>query len=58
MEEADAKAQKHRFRQLYDVIMTPTLYLLEDKKNIVGKKLTWKQLNELMEVKWKNKTSN
>ncbi|MBL0055204.1 MAG: DUF5106 domain-containing protein [Chitinophagaceae bacterium] len=58
MEEADAKAQKPSFRQLYDVIMTPTLYLLDDKKNIVGKKLTWKQLNELMEVKWKNKTSN
>jgi len=39
------------YRQLYDVIMTPTLYLLDADKRIIGKKLTWKQLNDLLEVK-------
>jgi len=54
MEEADFKAQKAGFRQLYDITLTPTLYLLDKNKNIVGKKLTIQQLNELLEVKWKN----
>jgi len=54
MEEADYKAQKPGYRQLYDVILTPTLYLLDREKRIIGKKLTWQQLNELLEVKWKN----
>ena len=53
MEDADYKAQRPSFRQLYDVIMTPTLFLLDKDKRIIGKKLTWKQLNDLMEVKWK-----
>lgn len=54
MEDADTKAQRPSFRQLFDVIMTPTLYLLDKDKRIIGKKLTWQQLNDLMEVKWKN----
>ncbi len=54
MEAADYAAQKASFRQLYDVTITPTLYLLDKDKHIIGKKLTWQQLNELMEVKWKN----
>lgn len=55
MEEAEYAAQKPGFRQLYDVIMTPTIYLLDKDKHIIGKKLTIFQLNELLEVKWKNK---
>jgi thiol-disulfide isomerase/thioredoxin len=51
MADAVAKAQQPSFRQLYDVIMTPTLYLLDEDKRIIGKKLTWQQLNELLEVK-------
>lgn len=51
MAEAVTKAQQPSFRQLYDVIMTPTLYLLDEDKRIIGKKLTWQQLNELLEVK-------
>jgi hypothetical protein len=35
--------------------MTPTIYLLDKDKHIIGKKLTIFQLNELLEVKWKNK---
>ena len=52
MAKADYDAQKAGFRQLYDITMTPTLYLLDKDKHIIGKKLTWQQLNELMEVKW------
>ena len=54
MEEADYAAQKPGFRQLYDITLTPTLYLLDKDKHIIGKKLTIFQLNELLEVKWKN----
>ena len=53
MEEADAAAQRPGFRQLYDVTMTPTLFLLDKDKRIIGKKLTWEQLNDLLLVKWK-----
>jgi thiol-disulfide isomerase/thioredoxin len=57
MEEAEAKSQKPSYRQLYDVTMTPTLFLLDKDKRIIGKKLTWQQLDELMQVKWKAKTN-
>jgi thiol-disulfide isomerase/thioredoxin len=59
MEKAVTDAQKPSFRQLYDVTMTPTLFLLDSEKRIIGKKLTWKQLNDLLLVKQnavKNKT--
>jgi thiol-disulfide isomerase/thioredoxin len=55
MEMADLAAQKPGFRQLYDITSTPVLYLLDKDKNIIGKKLTILQLNELLEVKWKTK---
>jgi thiol-disulfide isomerase/thioredoxin len=55
MEAADLAAQKPGFRQLYDITSTPVLYLLDKDKNIIGKKLTILQLNELLEVKWKTK---
>jgi thiol-disulfide isomerase/thioredoxin len=54
MEDADYKAQKPGFRQLYDITLTPTLYLLDKNKNIIAKKLTLKQMDELLQVKWKN----
>ncbi len=56
MEKAELAAQKPSFRQLYDVTITPTLYLLDKEKHIIGKKLTWQQLNDLLEVKWKTNT--
>jgi thiol-disulfide isomerase/thioredoxin len=56
MDDADFAAQKPSFRQLYDITLTPTLYLLDKNKNIIGKKLTILQLNELLEVKWKTKS--
>lgn len=52
MEEADYKAQKPSFRQLYDITLTPTLYLLDKEKRIIGKKLTLLQLHDLLQVKW------
>ncbi len=55
MEAADLAEQKPGFRQLYDITSTPVLYLLDKDKNIIGKKLTILQLNELLEVKWKTK---
>jgi len=57
MEDAEAASQKPSYRQLYDVTMTPTLFLLDKDKRIIGKKLTWQQLDELMQVKWKSKTN-
>lgn len=51
MEEADAAAQKPSYRQLYDVIMTPTILLLDKNKNIIGKKLNLTQIDELLQVK-------
>ena len=44
-------ANKAGYRQLYDITLTPTLYLLDNEKRIIGKKLTWQQLDELLQVK-------
>ena len=52
MEDADYAAQKPGFRQLYDITLTPILYLLDKEKRIIGKKLTLLQLHELLQVKW------
>ncbi len=52
LEEADYAAQKPGFRQLYDITLTPILYLLDKEKRIIGKKLTLLQLHELLQVKW------
>ncbi len=52
MSKANNEMQRPSFRQLYDVTQTPTLYLLDKEKRIVGKKLTLEQMNDLMHVKW------
>ena len=51
MADANAAAQRPGFRQLFDVTMTPTLFLLDKEKRIIGKKLSWQQLNDLLQVK-------
>jgi thiol-disulfide isomerase/thioredoxin len=51
MADAIVAAQKPGFRQLYDVISTPTIFLLDAEKRIIGKKLTWSQVDDLMQVK-------
>lgn len=58
MEDADYAAQRPSFRQLYDITLTPTLYLLDKDKRIIGKKLTLLQLNDLLEIKWSTAPSN
>ena len=51
MADAVAASKTPSFRQLYDVISTPTIYLLDAEKRIIGKKLTFLQLDDLMNVK-------
>lgn len=51
---AVAAAKKPSYQQLYDVIQTPTLYLLDNEKRIIAKKLTIEQMNDLIETKIKN----
>ncbi|AEW02312.1 hypothetical protein A4D02_30985 [Niastella koreensis] len=51
-------ASKPNYRQLYDVYQTPILYLLDKDKNIIAKKLSYQQLDEVIDLKLKNKKSN
>ena len=51
--ELETKEQRPSYRQLYDVVVTPTLYLLDKDKHIIAKKLTLEQINDLLEVKIK-----
>ena len=51
--EVETKEQRPSYRQLYDVVVTPTMYLLDKDKHIVAKKLTLEQINDLLEVKIK-----
>ena len=46
-------AGKPNFRQLYDVYQTPILYLLDKDKRIIAKKLTYDQIEEVLNVKMK-----
>jgi thiol-disulfide isomerase/thioredoxin len=41
------------YSQLYDVQTFPTLYLLDKDKRIVAKKLSWQQIDEVLQVKMK-----
>jgi hypothetical protein len=51
--EAEQKAGKPGFRQLYDVYQTPILYLLDKDKRIIAKKLTYLQIDEVINLKSK-----
>jgi thiol-disulfide isomerase/thioredoxin len=48
------QSKQASYKQLYDVIQTPTLYLLDKDKKIIAKKLTMEQLDDLLDVKIKN----
>lgn len=50
----DEEAKKPSFKQLYDVTQTPTLYLLDKDKHIIAKKLTWQQMDDVLQMKIKN----
>jgi protein-disulfide isomerase-like protein with CxxC motif len=56
MKDADQAANRPGFRQLYDVYQTPLLYLLDKEKRIIAKKLTYNQLDELLQQKMKTAT--
>ncbi|MDE3213416.1 MAG: DUF5106 domain-containing protein [Bacteroidota bacterium] len=44
-------AKKPSYKQLYDVIQTPTIYLLDKDKRIIAKKLTWQQIDGVLDIK-------
>jgi hypothetical protein len=48
-------AGRPNYRQLYDVYQTPILYLLDKDKRIIAKKLSYLQLDEVIDLKLKNK---
>ena len=54
----DDDAKKPSYKQLYDVTQTPTLYLLDKDKRIIAKKLTWQQLDDVLQMKINNKPLN
>jgi peroxiredoxin len=51
--EADEKAGRANYRQLYDIYKTPTVYLLDKDKRIIAKQLTVEQFDDIIEVKSK-----
>ena len=53
MADAEGKGQTPSYRQLYDITLTPTLYLLDKDKHIIAKKLTREQINDFLDVKTK-----
>lgn len=55
--EAEANSKQPSFRQLYDTKLTPTMYLLDDKKRIVAKQLSIEQFDQVLDAKLKNQTT-
>ncbi|MGI8951185.1 MAG: redoxin domain-containing protein [Chitinophagaceae bacterium] len=51
---AEATSNQPNYRQLYDVFQTPTLYLLDSSKNIIAKKLSLEQFDDVIQAKIKN----
>lgn len=51
---SDEDAKKPSYKQLYDVTQTPTLYLLDKDKRIIAKKLTWQQMDDVLQMKINN----
>lgn len=53
-EDAISAAGKPGFRQLYDVYQTPIIYLLDNDKRIIAKKLGYLQVDDVLQLKIKN----
>jgi hypothetical protein len=51
--DTEVAAGRPDYRQLYDVYQTPVLYLLDKEKRIVAKKLTYQQVDEVINLKLK-----
>lgn len=47
-------AGKPSYKQLYDVYQTPVLYLLDKDKRIIAKKLTYLQIEDVINLRLKN----
>ncbi|MBO9571530.1 MAG: thioredoxin family protein, partial [Chitinophagaceae bacterium] len=54
-QEKEVKEERPGYRQLYDVYQTPMLYLLDKDKRIIAKKLTYLQIDEVINAKLKAK---
>ena len=52
------QSKQPSYKQLYDVIQTPTLFLLDKNKKIIAKKLTLEQIDDLLDVKLKTPPEN
>ncbi len=50
---AEEAKQEANYRQLYDVVQTPTVYLLDKDKHIIAKRLTIDQLDDVITAKIK-----
>lgn len=57
VKEEEAKKGVANFRQLYDVYKTPTLYLLDAQKHIIGKMLSIEQFDDVLQAKIKKTVS-
>lgn len=53
LEKKIKESNQPSYRQLYDVIQTPTIYLLDKDKRIIAKKLTIEQLDDVISTKLK-----
>jgi hypothetical protein len=51
--DAEVAAGRPDYRQLYDVYQTPVIYLLDKEKRIVAKKLSYQQVDEIINLKLK-----
>lgn len=58
VKEDEAKRGVANFRQLYDVFKTPTLYLLDSQKRIIGKMLSIEQFDDVIQAKIKNASAS
>lgn len=56
--DAAEKAGQPNYRQLYDVYQTPILYLLDKDKHIIAKKLSYQQIDEVINLKMRHTKSN
>lgn len=53
-----AKNGQANFRQLYDVFKTPTLYLLDADKRIIGKMLSIEQFDDVLQARIKKASAS
>jgi len=56
--DAEEAAGRPSYKQLYDVYQTPILYLLDKDKRIIAKKLSFDQLDEVINLKLKHAKPN